>query len=324
MRIVFQNILPPQSVLRDMVRQWIREDVPSFDVGAAVAGDRIVEATLFYKPRCEDAEGGYCVIAGTVFADLILQECGCGSAQWMFQDGDVVAASEKKQGTAESDANDDTILRTEIRLPVARLRGPARQILQAERLALNVLSRCSSIATIAHRFRKIKDQNGFKGEIAATRKSTPGFRLVEKYGVIVGGCSPHRFDVSQMVMLKDNHIDAFHGNIEDMVSHTKKLCGFSTMIEVECRSLDDAIRAASAGAHVVMLDNFSPQATKDAARHLKQQFPNVIIETSGGLTLDNASTFFDENIDVLSTSQLLYGHGDQPVDFSLKFDVSEA
>merc|ERR1719201_1880937 len=102
---------------------------------------------------------------------------------------------------------------------------------------------------------------GYRGEVAGTRKTTPGFRLVEKYALLVGGASTHRMDLSSMVMLKDNHIWST-GSISDSVSRARFACGFSTKIEVECTSEKDAVEAAEAGADVLMLDNYSGEELK--------------------------------------------------------------
>src|SRR5690606_33157345 len=104
------------------------------------------------------------LLAGTAFFDAIMQECGVDNVEWLFQDGHVVL---QQQGDHPVDS--DALLRTQIKTPVARVVGRARQLLQAERVALNVLSRCSSIATNAHRFCMVKEQMQFKGEISATR-----------------------------------------------------------------------------------------------------------------------------------------------------------
>lgn len=92
------------------------------------------------------------------------------------------------------------------KLKVAVVRGKARHLLLGERIALNTLARCSGIATKSDRLLQAARAAGFKGIVAGTRKTTPGFRLVEKYGMLVGGIDPHRYDLSSMVMLKDNHI----------------------------------------------------------------------------------------------------------------------
>lgn len=97
-------------------------------------------------------------------------------------------------------------IKPEGKLEIARVYGSARKILLGERTALNIISRCSGIALRARMVSELQKELGFKGVIAATRKTTPGFRLVEKYGVLVGGLDTHRMDLSSMVMLKDNHI----------------------------------------------------------------------------------------------------------------------
>jgi len=151
--------------------------------------------------------------------------------------------------------------------------------------------------------------------VAGTRKTTPGFRLVEKYGLLVGGASTHRLDLSQMVMLKDNHIWST-GSIEAAVKKARGVSGFSQKIEVECQSLDEALTAAKAGADVVMLDNFKPSKLKRDAKEFKKQYPHVTVEASGGITIDTMAEFFSEHVDVISQGKLTHGY--DCIDFSLK------
>lgn len=141
-------------------------------------------------------------------------------------------------------------------------------------------------------------------------------RLVEKYGMLVGGVDPHRHDLSTMTMLKDNHIWACGGSITKAVHAAKAAGGFSVKVEVECQSLAEAVEASKAGADVVMLDNFTPEGVRDAAKELKKQFPNVLVEVSGGLTEDNVEPFVCEDIDIISTSSI--HQGVKHIDFSLK------
>merc|ERR1719330_1436101 len=120
---------------------------------------------------------------------------------------------------------------------LATVEGPANAILKGERTALNTLSRCSGVATSAYlSSKKIKELHpSWKGAIAGTRKVTPGsFRIVEKYGLILGGCDTHRLDLSQMTMLKDNHVWSCGGNISNAVKLARSATGFSQKIEVEC------------------------------------------------------------------------------------------
>lgn len=161
---------------------------------------------------------------------------------------------------------------------------------------------------------------GYPNILAGTRKTTPGFRLVEKYGMLVGGVDPHRHDLSTMTMLKDNHIVACGGSITRAVHAAKAAGGFSVKVEVECQSEEEANEAISAGADVVMLDNFEPGAVGGAASRLKDKWRGekaFMIEVSGGLTEENIrSGYLTEDVDIVSTSSIHQGVGH--VDFSLK------
>ena len=198
---------------------------------------------------------------------------------------------------------------------LATVTGPVSHLLRGERTALNTLSRCSGVATLSNKCKQIADKHNWKGMVAGTRKTTPGFRLVEKYGLLVGGCATHRLDLSQMIMLKDNHIWSC-GSITNAVKKAATVAGFTQKIEVECQSLEEALEAAEAGAHIIMLDNFKPQQLKRDAAILKSKYPHVIVEASGGITMETMSDYFDENVDVISQGKLTQGY--ECVDFSLK------
>ena len=136
---------------------------------------------------------------------------------------------------------------------------------------------------------------GYKGVLAGTRKTTPGFRLVEKYGMLVGGIDGHRHDLSSMIMLKDNHIWA-KGSITNAVKAARAVGGFALKIEVEVQSETEADEAIEAGADVVMLDNFDGEGLKVAARSLKERWKgkrDVLLESSGGLTEDNVKAYIN-------------------------------
>lgn len=189
-----------------------------------------------------------------------------------------------------------------------------------ERTALNLMARVSGIATIARRAADIKEANGWSGAVAGTRKTTPGFRLVEKYGLLVGGADTHRYNLSSMIMLKDNHVVST-GSITNAVKKAKLAGGFSMKIEVECQNQDEAEEALTAGADIVMLDNFTPDEVKRVSANLKEQFPHSIIEASGGVTLETLADYFAPSLDVVSTSLLIQSV--HHVDFSLKIAKSD-
>ncbi|KAL8794016.1 MAG: hypothetical protein Q9195_003422 [Heterodermia aff. obscurata] len=202
----------------------------------------------------------------------------------------------------------------------ATVRGPVQKILLGERVALNTLARCSGIATKSSQLLQIVRKSGYANILAGTRKTTPGFRLVEKYGMLVGGVDPHRHDLSAMIMLKDNHIVACGGSITSAVHAAQAAGGFSMKVEVECQSEEEASEAISAGADVVMLDNFKADEIGAAASRLKAKWKGerkFLIEVSGGLTEENIQNgYLTENVDIVSTSSIHQGVGH--VDFSLK------
>ena len=218
--------LLPQTQLDTTVRAWIDDDMPSFDVGGLVVGSKPATAQLWMK-----SSG---VFAGKPFFEAVFRAVGC-TVTWTK-----LAAYEGRMISADGDKK---------KTLMATVAGPCNQILRGERTALCALSRCSGVATESRAAVDQAKSHGWDGLVAGTRKTTPGFRIVEKYGLLVGGAATHRLDLSQMVMLKDNHVWSA-GSIEGAVKLARKAAGFSQKIEVECRNLDEAIEAAGAGADV--------------------------------------------------------------------------
>lgn len=204
----------------------------------------------------------------------------------------------------------------------ATVRGPVRKLLLGERVALNTLARCSGIATKSNRLLRMLRKAGYPNILAGTRKTTPGFRIVEKYGMLVGGVDAHRVDLSAMTMLKDNHIVAA-GSITNAVRAAKSAGGFAIKVEVECQSFEEADEAIAAGADIVMLDNFTSDGVKIAATQLKEKWgrgtgdrKTFLVEVSGGLTEENVAPYVCADVDIVSTSSI--HQGVKHVDFSLK------
>lgn len=201
---------------KEDIKRWIDDDCPSLDIGGFVVGDESKEAVLYCK-----ATG---VLAGVPFANAVFEYLGL-NVIWHAKEGSLITL-------------DETIKK----YPVASVSGPCRNILLAERTALNIITRASGIATQARQAKDIARRHNWSGHIAGTRKTTPGFKHVEKYALLVGGIATHRQDLSQMVMLKDNHIWSC-GNITAAVQKAKLAAGFSIKIEVECQSVEEAWEA---------------------------------------------------------------------------------
>ncbi|KAF4223918.1 hypothetical protein CNMCM6457_010097 [Aspergillus fumigatiaffinis] len=304
-----RHLLP--NNYKRLITAWLEEDCPSFDYGGFVVGESEGEARLLGKSKG--------IVAGVPFFDEVFSQLGC-TVEWHVKEGESI----------------DPIKHC------ATVRGPIRQILLGERVALNILARCSGIATKSSTLVAALRAHGWQGTLAGTRKTTPGFRVVEKYGLLVGGADPHRHDLSSMTMLKDNHVWACANNrsaadggsgsantqsiaaaIPRAVQAAKAAGGFSTKVEVECRSLEEANAAIGAGADVIMLDNFTPEGVRDAARQLKQEWAgkqkSFLVEVSGGLTESNAASYACPDVDILSTSSI--HQGTPIVDFSLKVSL---
>ena len=326
-------MLPPRNIISEKLMDWVREDIPALDVGSSIVGSAPKRSTIFFK-KSENEGDLPVVVSGIPILTILFENCFTElTVKWLVKEGDNLSDATLVENlisqygqTLKYPSQSQCSKR---KVPIAVVDGPAYQLLQAERLSLNILSHMCGISSISYRINQlrlqaIKNGGAFRGEIAATRKTTPGLRLFEKYSVMVGGCKPHRVDLSQMVMLKDNHIDACGGSIAKCVKKAKALTGLNTQkIEVECRSIEEAREAAMAGADIIMLDNFNATQAKEASDVLVQEFPNVIIEVSGGLNPTTVLPYLElcGNVHVLSMGILTEGGGVK-VDFSMKITES--
>jgi len=205
--------------------------------------------------------------------------------------------------SVESAVSDGTILKAGD--PVLSLNGNAKTILTIERTALNILGRMSGIATITHRYSEIVHRISPECRVAATRKTCPGFRALDKKAVMIGGGDPHRWSLSDGILIKDNHLSFV--TIPEAVAKAKS-CSRYHIVEIEVISEDDAIVAARSGAHIIMLDNMSPEMVRSAIDRLKQEGlrDRVTIEVSGGIDENSLSRFADSGVDIISIGALTH------------------
>lgn len=199
--------------------------------------------------------------------------------------------------------------------PVARIQGDGLALLQAERFMLNVLSHLSGIATITQVYVKAFSPT----RIFDTRKTTPGWRFLEKYAVRMGGGHNHRINLESQVLVKDNHLAmlAKAGRLPDMKSLMRRLRNTcpDVAVEIEVETETAFQNAVLAGADIVMLDNWEPPAVRRALSWLAGQSVSVETELSGGITLANADVYGQLGVDRISTGALT--HSAPHVDFSL-------
>lgn len=191
--------------------------------------------------------------------------------------------------------------------------GPVRSLLQTERVMLNIMQRMSGIATTTARYQK--ELEGLKTKVLDTRKTTPGMRLLEKEAVKTGGGENHRIGLFDMILIKDNHVD-FAGGIDKAVAAAKKYCkenGKDLRIEVEVRNTDEIKEALSAGVDRIMLDNFTPERTREAVELINGACE---IESSGGITLETLRQYGECGVDFISVGALT--HSVKGLDMSFK------
>ena len=191
--------------------------------------------------------------------------------------------------------------------------GSVRSLLQTERTMLNIMQRMSGIATMTAVYQKRLE--GLHTKVLDTRKTTPGMRLLEKEAVRIGGGANHRIGLFDMILIKDNHVD-FAGGIDQAVARAKaylKEKGKDLKIEVEVRNTEEIDQALAAGVDRIMLDNFTPERTAEAVRHIAGR---AEIESSGGITLDTLRAYGETGVDFISVGALT--HSVKGLDMSFK------
>ena len=195
---------------------------------------------------------------------------------------------------------------------ILRMTGPSRALLQAERVALNYMMHLSGVATLTRTF--VGAIAGTKAHILDTRKTTPGLRVLEKYAVRCGGGRNHRMDLASMAMLKDNHLAAVDGDIAAAVAAVRLAAPTGLRVEVEADRRAQVERALEAGADVIMLDNMPLDEMQTCVRLVAGK---VIVEASGGVTLDRVRAIAETGVDWISVGALT--HSAPALDLGLDF-----
>ncbi|MFW9992483.1 MAG: carboxylating nicotinate-nucleotide diphosphorylase [Candidatus Odinarchaeota archaeon] len=274
-----------QLIRRDLL-DFLKEDVPFWDVSVTAVPDATVIAQI------EAKQAG--VVAGLGIVEILFD---------MFN----IKADFKANDGEESHP-------TKV---LALLEGSSRTLLQIERLCLNLLGRMSGIATSTRKIVKIAKNVNPEVKIAATRKTTPGFRLYEKLAVQIGGGDTHRFDLSDTVMLKDNHLSLFP-DISDAMKAAREVTSLYKKIEIEVKDEKEALEAARAGADVVMLDNFSPAMIRKTITMIEtEKLERPLLEASGNINPSNVAEYASTGISVISCGYIT--HSAQNLDISMKF-----
>jgi nicotinate-nucleotide pyrophosphorylase (carboxylating) len=186
------------------------------------------------------------------------------------------------------------------RTVLAEIRGAARALLTAERTLLNLLQRMSGIATLTRQY--VDLVQGTRARIIDTRKTVPGLRVLDKYAVTCGGGMNHRAGLFDGVLIKNNHL-AFHSSSAHAIRSARRHLGHLVKIEIEVHYLDELLNAIEAGADVVLLDNFTPDQTRQAVELAAGRVP---LESSGGITLETVRSYAESGVDYISVGALTH------------------
>ena len=268
----------PRKVLEEKLKQILAEDIGQGDVttAAVVPSGVTAEAAVIAK------EAG---IAAGIEETVILAESLGLKVKTEVEDGEEI---KNKQ-------------------VIMKISGDARTILSAERTMLNLLARMSGIATTTRKLTEKLKKAKATAKIAATRKTAPGLLYFDKKAVLIGGGDPHRLHLDDMILVKDNHI-AVAGSIENAVKMARHNASFSKKIEIEVSRVTDALKAAEAGADIIMFDNFSPKQAKETIELLKKAgfFGRILLEASGGITEENLLEYAATQVNIISLGELTH------------------
>lgn len=191
--------------------------------------------------------------------------------------------------------------------------GHARGMLSAERVALNFLMRLSGVATLTSRYVDAVRGTGVK--ILDTRKTTPGWRNLEKYAVRAGGGTNHRMDLASSVLIKDNHLAAVDGQVEIAIRRARELAPSGARLEIECITVDQVAAAVAAGVDIILLDNMPLDMMREC---VKVTAKRAELEASGGVTLDNVRAIAETGVDMISVGALT--HSAAALNLALDFE----
>ena len=255
----------------DKIREFLKEDLGQGDL----TSEALIEDGQKAIGRLFLREDG--IATGLAEARKVFELLGC-SMEFLVEDGAKVSIGET----------------------LFTIEGPARALLSGERTALNIISRMSGIATYVSEAVRIVSSVNSAVRVAATRKTVPGLRDLDKKAVELGGGDTHRLRLDDLVLIKDNHLELLP-SITEAIRKAKENVSFTKKIEVEVRNLKEAIEASEAGADIVMFDNMSPKDIKKCLDILENQGKRNgrLFEASGGIILENLSDYAASGVNII-------------------------
>ncbi len=275
-----------EDTLDSEIERFLNEDISNGDI----TSDLFIDATSISNAEILSREPG--ILSGRSEISQIFNHFNIES-NWLFQDGD--SFSDNSQ--------------------IVKLNGLSKSILLSERVSLNLLGHMSGIATSTNNAVKITKQISPHTNISATRKTLPGLRKYEKYSVIVGGGLPHRYDLNEMILIKDNHSKLIN-NLQKSISSVRTQIGSSKKIELEVDSLESAMKAIDFDIDIILLDNMQPEDILKFMNKIKSLPKPPLTEASGGITFSNLESYASTQVDIISMGTLT--HSSKSIDFSLQ------
>ncbi|AFV96747.1 MULTISPECIES: carboxylating nicotinate-nucleotide diphosphorylase [unclassified Sulfuricurvum] len=271
-------------MIEQFIREVLAEDVGRGDLYARVSDPVPASAKIIAKSKG--------VVAGELYL-RVLAECEKFSITWHKHDGETFVSGEV----------------------LMELSGDSHTLLRIERTLLNMLLHASSIATLTRQYVDLITPYGTK--LLDTRKTRPLLRNFEKYATRIGGATNHRMGLDDALMLKDTHLKTIT-NLESFMEEARKKIPFTSKIEIEAEDFEMAKKAMKAGADIVMCDNISPEHLGEIVLFKRENYPSVLLEASGNISLDTIESYARTGVDAISTGSLI--HQANWIDLSMKMD----
>lgn len=261
-----------ELMIEDHIKSALKEDIGFGDITT----DFLASETDFLSGSLNTREDG--ILCGCEIFEKVFKILSDNvEIKFHFKDGDKIKKGDK----------------------IADIKGPAKAILTGERTALNYIQRLSGIATETNKY--VKALQSYSAKIADTRKTTPNFRIFEKYAVKTGGGALHRFNLSDCAMIKDNHI-RLAGSITKAVKKLRGNLSHAHKIEVECDTLEQVKEALACGVDIIMLDNMG---VNDMAKAVEFINKRAVVEASGGVNFDNLVKIAQTGVDIISSGAIV-------------------
>ena len=275
-----------EDTLDTEIERFLQEDISNGDI----TSDLFIDSNSISDAQILSRESG--LLSGRKELTQIFDHFKIKS-DWSFQDGEYF------------DSNTQ----------IVKLNGLSKSLLLSERVSLNLLGHMSGIATSTNHAVTITKKISPNTNISATRKTLPGLRKYEKYSVIVGGGLPHRYDLNEMILIKDNH-NKLITNLKESVNTARDKIDSNKKIELEVDSLESALNAVDLDVDIILLDNMTPEDISKFILKLKQISEPPLTEASGGINFSNLESYALTQVDIISMGALT--HSSKSIDFSLQ------